>query len=361
MAANPHSAPRAPGQPDPSGFTFFGRAADDPQAWADARRLEGDALAPGQFEWWYADGHLSNGVTFVASYHLEVGAGGGLETYVTFNLADEAGVVADRKIPADPETAAFARESCDVRVGGHYLRSLEGLNRYEIFVDPGRNDGNGLHLLLNRRAPSYAPGPDAGVNPPGPYFRWVCAVPSGELTGTVTVRGETYEVSGSGYHDHNWGNVPMGALARDWHWARGQAGEYTAVAASVRFKNGVTLNNVFVADGDEVVIAAAGPGVSFLEGGPTAQPDTGKAINGDVAFFVGGAASGLVRFRGAETLASFIFDRDDAFNWWYTRFGAELEVEAEREGRRLRRSGRAILEHMDFRGEPVGEGEAERG
>ena len=353
MAETSHLAPKASGQPNSLGFTFFGQTADDPQAWADALRLDGEALAPGQFEWWYTDGHLSNGMTFVASYHLEVGAGGEVEPYVTFNLADQDGVIADQKILVDSADATFDRDICDVHVGSHYLKSLDGLNRYEIFVNAEDNEGNGLHLFLDRLVQSYSPGPDAGSNPPGPYFRWVCAVPNGELMGTVTVRGQTHEVSGSGYHDHNWGNVPMGVLVHDWHWARGQAGEYTAVAASVRFNNGMTLNNVFVADGAEVMIAAAGPGVSFLEGGQTKQPDTGKTINGDVAFFVNGEASGLVRFRGDEAISSFIFDRDDTFNWWYTRFAAELEVEVNRDGQRNSRRGQAILEHMDFRGETI--------
>ena len=72
--------------------------------------------------------------------------------------------------------------------------------------------------------PSYKPGPDDGSNPEGPYFRWVCAVPNGSLSGTVTLDSVTHEVTGSGYHDHNWGNVPMSVLVKDWHWARGEAG-----------------------------------------------------------------------------------------------------------------------------------------
>ena len=32
-------------------------------------------------------------------------------------------------------------------------------------------------------------------------------VPEGAVTGTLTADGETRQVTGSGYHDHNWGNV----------------------------------------------------------------------------------------------------------------------------------------------------------
>ncbi|MYA41407.1 MAG: hypothetical protein F4Z31_06610 [Gemmatimonadetes bacterium] len=253
-----------PGVPGPlPSFTFFGRSDDDPQSWADALRLNPDGFRPGQFEWWYTDGHLSNGMTFVASYHLEIDAEGVVRPYVTINLATPDGVVQDEKVRFDASEATFDREICHARVGPHFIRSHDGLKHYEIFVDPGANGGNGLHLHLERAVQSYAPGPDDGTEPPGPYFRWVCAVPSGTLRGTITIGGVEHEVIGSGYHDHNWGNVPMGVLVRDWHWARGSAGEYTAVAASVRFNSGITLNNVFVASPSAVAIAEAGPGVGF--------------------------------------------------------------------------------------------------
>ncbi|MDE0695420.1 MAG: hypothetical protein OXH76_06250 [Boseongicola sp.] len=37
-------------QSRPPGFTFFGHDASDPQAWADALRLDPESFAPGQFE-----------------------------------------------------------------------------------------------------------------------------------------------------------------------------------------------------------------------------------------------------------------------------------------------------------------------
>lgn len=340
-------------QPRQPGFTFYGRDPGDPQAWADALRLDPAGFAPGQFEWWYADGHLSNGVTFVASWHLEIDRSGVLRPYVTVNFATRDKVLLDRKVRFRPEQARFGRTVCDVAVGPHFLRSLDGLKRYELFVDPEANGGYGLHLELDRRVASYNPRPDDGSNPDGPYFRWVCAVPNGALQGTATVDSVTRAVTGSGYHDHNWGNVPMSALVRDWHWARGEAGGYTAVAASVRLRNGVDSRNVFVANEAGVAVAALGPpSVGFRELATAAQPDTGKMIGSDVAFTVGD--SGTVRFPGRKAISSFIFDSDEAFHWWYTRFDAGLEIDLVRDGQRIAATGHAVLEHMDFRGQVVG-------
>jgi len=332
----------------PPGFTFYGRNTGDPQGWADALRLDAAQFAPGQFEWWYADGHLSNGVTFVASWHLEIGT---LQTYITVNFATKNRVLLDRKIRFQTSEARFGRERCDVAIGRHFIRSLNGLGRYELFIDPETNGGYGLHLELDRTVPSYSPGPDDGSNPGGPCFRWVCAVPNGKIRGTLTVGSVTHEVTGSGYHDHNWGNVPMSVLVKDWHWARGEAGGYTAVAASVRLNNGVDARNVYVADETGVVVAALSPVIGFKELATAAQPDTGKMIGSDILFPVEG--KGSVRFAGKKPISSFVFDTDVKFHWWYTRFDSALEIDLMWDGERIEATGHAVLEHMDFRGQPV--------
>ena len=340
-------------QATPPGFTLYGSDPGDPQSWADALRLDPARFAPGQFEWWYADGHLSNGVTFVASWHLEIDTAGNLQPYITVNFATNDEVLFDRKIRFEASQAHYGRAICDVGIGRHFIRSLDGLNRYELFVDPKTNGGYGLHLQLDRKVPSYNPGPDDGSNPEGPYFRWVCAVPNGSLSGTVTLDSVTHEATGSGYHDHNWGNVPMSVLVKDWHWARGEAGGYTAVAASVRLNNGVDARNVYVADETGVLVAALGPAVGFQELATATQPDTGKTIGSDVLFPVEG--KGSVRFTGEEAISSFIFDSDANYHWWYTRFnsGLEIDLDLDHAGRRVTAKGHAVLEHMDFCGEAV--------
>jgi hypothetical protein len=50
------------------------------------------------------------------------------------------------------------------------------------------------------------------------------------LTGTITINGETVQVEGSGYHDHNWGNAPMNALVGGWYWGRAKVEGMTQVA-----------------------------------------------------------------------------------------------------------------------------------
>lgn len=329
-------------------FTYF----TNDQLWADALRLDATAFTPGQFEWWYTDGHLSNGVTFVASYHIRINEEGINVPYVTLNFANSNGVVQDEQITFDVSESSFDKDVCDVKIGNHYLKAVNGFDRYEIFVDPQTNNGNGLHLFLDKVIPSYAPGVDNGENVTTPYFRWVCAVPNGKLSGTVTINGVEENVTGSGYHDHNWGNVPMGVLVNDWHWARGEADEFTAVTASVTFNNGVTVNNAYVAHPEYgVLVSEANEKIEFDEDTPTTQPHTGKAINSNIVHVVNGYNKGSIQFKGNDILSSFKFDEDVNYEWWYTRFDAELIIKLNIEGDEIQvKSPHAILEHMDFKG-----------
>jgi hypothetical protein len=58
-----------------------------------------------------------------------------------------------------------------------------------------------------------------------PYFpshgphesAYLCYMISADVTGTVTLFGKTYAISGNGYHDHNWGAPPFDADY--WYWA----------------------------------------------------------------------------------------------------------------------------------------------
>ena len=45
-------------------------------------------------------------------------------------------------------------------------------------------------------------------------------MPQGVARVRYKIGQEEYLASGSGYHDHNWGDVPMQTLMHNWYWAR---------------------------------------------------------------------------------------------------------------------------------------------
>ena len=59
------------------------------------------------------------------------------------------------------------------------------------------------------------------------YFAWLPSVPQGKASGSLTVGDKTATVSGSGYHDHNWGDVSVLGLIHDWYWGRAEVVGYT--------------------------------------------------------------------------------------------------------------------------------------
>lgn len=50
------------------------------------------------------------------------------------------------------------------------------------------------------------------------YFTWLCAVPRGTVTGTLYYDGKEHQVTGAGYHDHQWGNVKHNSTWDHWIW-----------------------------------------------------------------------------------------------------------------------------------------------
>lgn len=85
--------------------------------------------------------------------------------------------------------------------------------------------------------PAAAKGWSAGVsifkNQGERYFAWLPSVPQGEVSGTITVAGKSEIVTGTGYHDHTWGDTSMAKLIHDWYWGRAKIGTYTVIASYI--------------------------------------------------------------------------------------------------------------------------------
>lgn len=64
-----------------------------------------------------------------------------------------------------------------------------------------------------------------------PGVFWANAVPDADATAHFTVDGESLKFEGLGYHDKNWGIVPLreGVAMKTWYWGHGRVGPYSIV------------------------------------------------------------------------------------------------------------------------------------
>jgi len=192
----------------------------------DGRRANSDSR---HYEWWYFDGLLDDGSIVVAWFGNN------------WPFGIDAPAVSLEITPFDGRTrhwfgtyrgkGRFGTKEADVGIGPH---SFSGdLADYRIFIDPAATGGLGVDLRLHGTVAPWRPA--SGVVADGDsFFAWLAAVPEGLVTGTLTVDGTTREVRGSGYHDHNWGNISPAALMDSWWWGRATVGGHTVIVSELR-------------------------------------------------------------------------------------------------------------------------------
>ncbi|WP_172453188.1 MULTISPECIES: lipocalin-like domain-containing protein [Gammaproteobacteria] len=339
---------------DQASFDRLGIDRDHPQTWEDALRLK-QPFKPGEWEWWYADAHFSDGLYCVVSFHIQVDAEGRNTPFINLNIARDGTKLADITTPFDDGRFEVSDTQCDVRIGKSFFRGLDGLERYHIHVDPDENQGHGLDLVLERTVRPYRPGTGRWENADG-HFSWFSAVPGARTKGSLFVAGKAIEVEGNGYHDHNWGDVPMDHLLSDWLWGRAEVEGVTVVASSVRFRTeagGLETPLLYVARGEQVHADVINDQLICLEGVKVPVPQTGKKVSSDCVYIVDlDGLKGNVRFDGQRTIvASFPFTNSSP-DWetWHAKFVAKVSVDLATDEEHLQVSGVGSLENMDFLG-----------
>lgn len=119
------------------------------------------------------------------------------------------------------------------------------------------------------------------------YFAWLPAVPEGQMTADVTYAGGQLHLSGSGYHDHNWGNISMLKLMHHWYWGRAKIGDYKVISAWITGaqKYGYRDFDVFLlAKNDQILGDNRNHTLRFVPEDEYIDDYTGKPVYGKVAY-----------------------------------------------------------------------------
>ncbi len=193
--------------------------------WEDGLRCE---TGPGFFEWWYFDAHLDDGSTAVVVFSTKpfTEHNGPLKPGVRLVVNTPDGRELGGYPLFSPAQFLAMRAQCDVKIGHNWVRG--DLHRYELHAELGELAAD---LAFTGTVPPWRPGAgityyDAELTR---FFAWLPAVPYGKVEGTLTYDGKAHKVSGSGYHDHNWGNIGLEEVMSGWYWGRAHVGGYTLI------------------------------------------------------------------------------------------------------------------------------------
>ena len=180
----------------------------------------------GNYEWWYFDSKYADGSSLVIVFYTKpvTSFGKRFQPHVSLNYVNPNGKEIRTKVEAG--NATFSKDKCEVRIGDCYIKG--NLAQYEIYF---KNAEAECKLTLERSVPSWRPESGHIYFGKKDFFAWLPSVPEGVITGTLTAGGESIELSGTGYHDHNWGNKLMILLMNDWYWGRAKIGDYKVISS----------------------------------------------------------------------------------------------------------------------------------
>jgi hypothetical protein len=133
----------------------------------------------------------------------------------------------------------------------------------------------------------------------------LAAVPQGEVSADLNIRGKREHLQGIGYHDHNWGDVSMAKLINHWYWGRAQAGDYSIVASYIfaeKAYGNAELPIFMLAKGGRIIADDARK-VSFHLEDEHMDPKSGKPVANVVVYeYEDGPERYRVSYRRSETI-----------------------------------------------------------
>lgn len=196
----------------------------------DAMRSTG---LSGTYEWWYNDAEFNDGSKIVTVFYtkdyFDVPGPARPTVDIDIHFPDGSKLSRNFQLPIG-EVLGASRENCHVTIGKSYLR-YEG-NHYILHFEA---ENVIYHALMISTLPMWRPSTGHWLygNEEKDYFAWFVAQPSSIVEASLTIDGVTKQLSGTGYHDHNWGNMPMDQLMNHWYWGRAKVGEFDVIACDI--------------------------------------------------------------------------------------------------------------------------------
>lgn len=331
---------------------------DHIEKWEDGRRNHDDSS--GNWEWWYFDSILDDGSKAVIQFFTKAGMkniqkdGDVPSVTIKYTLPD--GTLLQDEVLPDLNECSFGTDKCNVHLG-----SCSFVGDFKTYTIQVEGKKLGCNLTLVSHAKPYRPGTAYFEFGDDEYYTWLCSVPQGEVTGTLTYEDKTVKVQGSGYHDHQWGNRFYLPEWNNWLWARQSFGDYSALIFDfvTSEESGFARIPVFFvqnADGELVFESYDSVTCTVPEMTPVDKA-SGKEYPKIVCYeFDDGNAHVSYRLESKEILESQGFKSKPVIgkiivkklgmNLSYMRFLGDGSMTLTKDGETIQRSGELIYEFM---------------
>ena len=269
---------------DGAHYEKMGLKRDHVELWEDGSRVGGKR---GEYEWWYYDSHYPDGTVLVLFFYskMPIAVNGPIKPIASMELTLPDGRKYTEEVYAKIEDSHYAKEQCDVKIGPCWCRG--DLSHYDVVFE-GKTMS--ARLTLDGTIPAWRSqtGSIFFGDKEEHYFAWLPAIPEGRAVADVTYDGgKTLHLEGSGYHDHNWGNISMMKLMHHWYWGRAKIGEYKVISAWITGEKayGYKDFDVFLlAKGGEILGDNANHTLRFLPEERYIDEVTGKPVFNKVIY-----------------------------------------------------------------------------
>ncbi len=257
---------------------------DAVELWEDGSRVSGKR---GEYEWWYYDSHYPDGTVLVIFFFskMPIAVNGPIKPIATMELTLPNGEKFSEEVYATIEESRYSKEQCDVKIGDCWCKG--DLKRYDV-VFKGKTMSATLTLDGTIRAWRSQTGSIFFGDKEEYYFAWLPAIPEGKAVADVTYdNGKSLHLEGSGYHDHNWGNISMMSLMHHWYWGRAKIGDYKVISSWITAgkKYGYKDHDVFmIAKNGEIIGDNSNHTLKFLPQDRYIDEHTGKPVYNKVIY-----------------------------------------------------------------------------
>jgi hypothetical protein len=190
------------------------------------------------------------------------------------------------------------------------------------------------------------------------HFGWLPSVPAAKVAGTFNFQGKSLAVTGTGYHDHNWGNRLMSRFVSTWLWGRIIIDDFYMIFATIytakSYSNG-HIPILMVKQGNRLVTDNGYP-LQVKTSNPEKDPISGRSYPTfvELDWQNGGKICATLTNPRLIQGCSFLYEMpmwqqkivNLVYRPYYFRFETDLQLTVELPGVSLNTRGSAIYEWM---------------